>query len=72
MLQLVHQIATILYVYELAARSNYLNKKLTYTPEYYAKVRHLGCNPVGGNIYQELSRLSIEYSDNVVEDASWI
>ena len=58
----------ILYVYELAAQGQIdLNKKLTYTPEYYAQgTGILQGNPVGGQYtIRELSRLSIEYSDNV-------
>jgi len=58
----------VLYVYELAARGEInLEQKLTYTPEYYAQgTGILQGKPFGGQYtIRELSRLSIEYSDNV-------
>ncbi|NLZ53811.1 MAG: serine hydrolase [Thermoanaerobacteraceae bacterium] len=58
----------VLYIYELAAQGEIdLDAKLTYTPEYYAQgTGILQGKPFGGQYtIRELSRLSIEYSDNV-------
>jgi beta-lactamase class A len=58
----------ILYVYELAAQGKIdLDAKLTYTSEYYAQgTGILQGKPFGGQYtIRELSRLSMEYSDNV-------
>lgn len=58
----------ILYVYELAAQGKIdLEAKLTYTQEYYAQgTGILQGEPFGGQYtIRELSRLSLEYSDNV-------
>ncbi|HQA59429.1 MAG TPA: class A beta-lactamase-related serine hydrolase, partial [Tepidanaerobacteraceae bacterium] len=58
----------VLYIYELAAQGKInLDAKLTYTPEYYAQgTGILQGEPFGGQYtIRELSRLSMEYSDNV-------
>jgi len=58
----------ILYVYELAARGELdLEAKLTYTPEYFTQgTGILQGKPFGGQYtIRELSKLAIEYSDNV-------
>lgn len=58
----------ILYVYELAAQGKIdLDTKLTYTSEYFAQgTGILQGKPFGGRYtIRELSRLSMEYSDNV-------
>ena len=58
----------ILYVYELAAQDKIdLDAKLTYTSDYYAQgTGILQGKPFGGQYnIRELSRLSMEYSDNV-------
>lgn len=58
----------ILYVYELAAQGIInLDTKLTYTTEYYAQgTGIMQGKPFGGQYtLRELSRLSMEYSDNV-------
>jgi len=58
----------VLYVYELAAQGEIdLDTKLTYTQEYYAQgTGILQAEPIGGQYtIRELSRLAIEYSDNV-------
>jgi beta-lactamase class A len=58
----------VLYLYELAAEGKIdLNATLTYTQEYYTRgTGILQGEPFGGRYtLRELSRLSIEYSDNV-------
>ena len=58
----------VLYIYELAAQGKInLDAKLTYTPEYYAQGTGILQGELFGGQYtiRELSRLSMEYSDNV-------
>ena len=58
----------VLYIYELAAQGKInLDAKLTYTPEYYAQGTGILQGELFGGQYtiRELSRLSMEHSDNV-------